>query len=57
MKQVWSIFLLTIVVSLFYTGIGQVLPQLENHPPPEIAAGSNIGPDELAQAVAPLWIW
>jgi cytochrome c2 len=49
-KPVFSIFLLTVTVSLFYTGIGQVLPQLENHPPPEIAAGSDIGSEQLAEA-------
>ncbi len=52
MKQVWSIFLLTVVVSGFYTGVGQVLPQLENRPPPDIAAGSDIGSEQLAEAGA-----
>jgi cytochrome c2 len=52
MNPVWSILCLTVLVSLFYTGVGQILPQLENHPPPEIAAGSDIGSEQLAQAGA-----
>jgi cytochrome c2 len=52
MKHFLQIALFTLCVSLLYTGVGQVLPQLENRPPPEVKAGSSIGPDELAEAGA-----
>lgn len=52
MKQFLNMTLFTLGVSLVYTAVGQVLPQLENRPPPEIEAGSSIGPDELAEAGA-----
>lgn len=50
MKHFLSIAAFTFVVSMLYTGVGQVLPQLENRPPPEVKAGSNIGPEALAEA-------
>ena len=52
MKQLVNVALFTLGVSLVYTAVGQVLPQLENRPPPEIEAGSSIGPDELSEAGA-----
>ena len=52
MKQFLNLALFTLGVSLVYTAVGQVLPQLENRPPPEIKAGSSIGPDELSEAGA-----
>ena len=52
MKETLSIAAFTLVVSLLYTAVGQVVPQLENRPPPEVKAGSNIGPEALAEAGA-----
>lgn len=52
MKQFLVIVLFTLGVSLVYTAVGQMLPQLENRPPPEVEAGSSIGPGELAEAGA-----
>ena len=52
MKNFIGIFALTLIVSLLYTSVGQMLPQLENRPPPEIAAGSAIGAEALAEAGA-----
>ena len=52
MKDALTIAAFTIVVSLLYTGVAQVLPQLENHPPANVELGSNIGPEELAAAGA-----
>jgi len=37
----------TLIVSLAYTGVAFLLPQQPNHPPPEVALGSKIGPDQL----------
>ncbi|MFT7624191.1 MAG: cytochrome c2 [Myxococcota bacterium] len=48
MKDTIQIALFTVVVSLMYTAIAQVLPQLDAQPPAEVALGSNIGPEELA---------
>lgn len=48
MKDLLTISAFTVVVSLLYTGVAQFLPQLESHPPPVVAMGSNIGPEELA---------
>ena len=48
MKNYLTMALLTVVVSLTYTGIAQFLPQLENHPPAVVEMGSNIGPEDLA---------
>ena len=52
MKHFLLIAMFTLGVSLLYTGIGQLLPQLENRPPPEVKAGSSISPDELSEAGA-----
>ncbi|HEY3233627.1 MAG TPA: c-type cytochrome [Polyangiaceae bacterium] len=52
MKHFGLIALFTLLVSLMYTGVGQLLPQLENRPPPEVKAGSSIGPEELSEAGA-----
>jgi cytochrome c2 len=51
-KQTLSIAAFTVVVSFLYTGVGQLVPQLENRPPPEVKAGTNISPDTLAEAGA-----
>jgi cytochrome c2 len=48
MKDLLMISVFTLGVTLLYTGVAQVLPQLENHPPAVVALGSNIGPEELA---------
>ncbi len=48
MKNFLLIGLFTVAVSLFYTGVAQFLPQLENRPPAEVALGSKIGPEELS---------
>lgn len=50
MKDLVNIAVFTALVSLLYTAVAQVLPQLENHPPPVVELGSNIGPDELSAA-------
>src|SRR5574341_703653 len=55
MRHFLLIALITLCVSLVYTGVGQLLPQLENRPPPEIKAGSDIGPDALAEAGAAIF--
>jgi cytochrome c2 len=52
MKDAITIAVFTVTVSLIYTAIAQVLPQLENHPPANVELGSNIGPEELAAAGA-----
>jgi cytochrome c2 len=52
MKDAIIIGVFTVSVSLLYTAIAQVLPQLENHPPANVELGSNIGPEELAAAGA-----
>ncbi|MBD90528.1 MAG: hypothetical protein CL940_09335 [Deltaproteobacteria bacterium] len=52
MKDAITIAVFTVTVSLIYTAIAQVLPQLENHPPANVELGSNIGPEELASAGA-----
>ena len=43
-----TIAVFTVVVSLLYTGLGQMLPQLESHPPAVVELGAKIGPEELA---------
>lgn len=48
MQNFVAIAFFTLAVSMLYTGVAQFLPQLENHPPPVVALGSNIGPEELA---------
>jgi cytochrome c2 len=52
MKDALTIAAFTCIVSLLYTAVAQVLPQLENHPPANVELGSNIGPEELAAAGA-----
>ena len=48
MKNLILIAGFTVAVSVMYTVVAQFLPQLENHPPAEVALGSSIGPEELA---------
>ena len=52
MKNYLSMAVLAVVVSLVYTGIAQLLPQVENHPPAVVEMGpdSTIGPEDLAEA-------
>ena len=50
MKHFFPIALFALVISLFYSGVAQVLPQLENRPPPEIKAGADISAEELSEA-------
>ncbi len=50
MRDLLAIAIFTVVVSLLYTALAQLLPQLENHPPPIVELGSDIGPEELAAA-------
>jgi len=52
MRDVLNIALFTVVVSVLYTAMAQVLPQLPNHPPANVELGSNIGPEALAEAGA-----
>jgi cytochrome c2 len=52
MKNFINIALFTFVVSLVYTGIAQVLPQLEGKPPPKVEFGANTSPSDLAAAGA-----
>ena len=52
MKNFINIALFTLVVSLIYTGIAQVLPQLEGKPPPKVEFGANTSPTDLAVAGA-----
>ncbi len=48
MKDTIQIALFTVIVSVIYTAVAQVLPQLDAQPPAEVALGSKIGPEELA---------
>jgi cytochrome c2 len=48
MKNFVIILLFTSVTSIIYTSVGYLLPQLENHPPPLVALGADIGPEELS---------
>jgi mono/diheme cytochrome c family protein len=41
---------LTLAISLIYTGIAFVLPQLPSMPPPEVAMGADVGADQLIPA-------
>ncbi len=50
MKDFIQIFVFTVVVSLIYTAVAQVLPQKDAHPAPTVELGSKIGPEELAVA-------
>ena len=52
MKETLSIAAFTLVVSLAYTSVGWMVPQLENRPPPEVKAGTNIGTEALIEAGA-----
>ncbi len=52
MKNFINIALFTLVVSLVYTGIAQVLPQLEGKPPPKVEFGANTSAPDLAVAGA-----
>ena len=52
MKDFIQIALFTAVISLVYTGVGQLLPQIENRPPADVKLGSKVSPDELAVAGA-----
>jgi cytochrome c2 len=48
MKNFLQIAAFTLMVSLTYTGIAFLLPQIENRPAPEVKLGSKIGPEKLA---------
>ena len=50
MKHFLLIFSFTVVVSLMYTGVAQLLPQLPSYPPTKVELGSNIGPADLSAA-------
>jgi cytochrome c2 len=52
MKNFINIALFTLVVSLIYTGIAQVLPQLEGKPPPKVEFGAKTSATDLAVAGA-----
>lgn len=50
MKRYLQIAAFTLGVSLLYTAVGQVLPQLESHPPARLdRLPSDVGPDVLAE--------
>lgn len=48
MKNFLQIAAFTLVVSLTYTGVAFLLPQLESRPAPQVKLGSKIGPEKLA---------
>lgn len=50
MKNFVYITLFTVAVSLFYTGVGQVLPQLESRPPVEVRVGEQLSTEALIEA-------
>jgi cytochrome c2 len=52
MREILNIAVFTVAVSMVYTAVAQVLPQLPNHPPANVEMGSNIGPEALAEAGA-----
>jgi cytochrome c2 len=52
MREILNIAVFTVAVSMVYTAVAQVLPQLPNHPPANVEMGSNIGSDALAEAGA-----
>jgi len=52
MKNFINIALFTLVVSLVYTGIAQILPQLEGKAPPKVEFGANTSAVDLAVAGA-----
>ena len=50
MKRYLGILLLTLLVSLLYTGVAQLLPQLESHPPARLdRLPSDVSPETLAE--------
>jgi cytochrome c2 len=50
MKNILNIALFTLLVSVAYTGIAQILPQLEGKAPPKVAFGANTSAEDLAVA-------
>jgi cytochrome c2 len=50
MKNFLNIALFTFLVSMVYTGIAQILPQLEGKAPPKVEFGANTSPVDLAVA-------
>jgi len=50
MKNFLNISLFTLLVSLVYTGIAQILPQLEGKAPPKVEFGANTSAEDLAAA-------
>jgi len=50
MKTIINIFLFTFIVSAIYTGIAQILPQIEGKPPPKVEFGANTSPEDFAVA-------
>ncbi|HIA01176.1 MAG TPA: c-type cytochrome, partial [Myxococcales bacterium] len=48
MKNFLQIAAFTLIVSLTYTGIAFLLPQLESRPAPQVKLGAKIGPEKLA---------
>jgi len=55
MKNLLNIFLFTFAVSAIYTGIAQILPQLEGKSPPKVEFGANTSPEDLAVAGADIY--
>lgn len=55
MKHFFSVAVFTLAVSLFYTGVAQVLPQLENRPPRILNWGEDLSADELVSAGAEIF--
>jgi cytochrome c2 len=52
MKNFVTIGIFTLLVSLFYTAVGQVLPQLPSIPPQELKLGEKLSADDLVAAGA-----
>jgi cytochrome c2 len=50
MKNILNIALFTLLVSVAYTGIAQILPQLEGKAPPKVEFGANTSAEDLAVA-------
>lgn len=48
MKDILTIGAFTVIVSVIYTGVAQLLPQLPNPAPAVVELGAKIGPEELA---------
>lgn len=55
MKNLLNIFFFTFAVSAIYTGIAQILPQLEGKAPPKVEFGANTSPADLAVAGAEIY--